>query len=365
MKRVCLFVENLAKQGGEERMCVTLANMLVDAGCYVMVVDQERPYLKSPLYKLSSKTHSWILNGCRLERIFARTPFLKQLSLLKYKMILAICRIDVVIDVDIHRSLFTSKAVSGKNIKIISWDHFIYDRFITRPTRQVLHDCFIEHIDKLVVLSKSDLRAYVEREGLPRQMMAQIYNPSPIQCNTLTSHKGSHKILAVGRLSWEKGFDRLIEAWRLVEQKGVDDWELEIVGDGPMRKDLIEQIKRNQLQRVSLLPFTDYIKEKYEEAAFLVITSVFEGFSLAMVEALTMSLPVISFHLTGPDEIIVDGENGFLVEQGNIDAFADKILYLMDNDQKREEMGRNAFHSSSQFRFENISSQWISLIESL
>lgn len=364
MKRVCLFVGNLAKQGGEERMCVTLAQMLVDAGYYVVIVEQLRPYYTPPTYKIPPKVHSKIINGCRVERFLSRKPLLKYISLLKYKLILMLYHIDVVIDVDIHASLITSKVINHKKTKLISWDHFNYERFIARPSRQPLHNIFLRHVDKLVVLTKSDLRDYIEKERLPEKMMAQIYNASPIQCDSQTTHHNSRTVLAVGRLEAQKGFDMLLKAWEIIASTHTD-WNLEIVGDGCMKRELQETIKQNHLQHISLQPYTNNIREKYEQAAFLVVSSRYEGFPLTVIEAMTMSLPVVSFDIVGPNEVIDDGKNGFLVELGNIEALADKILYLMDNDQKREEVGRNAFYSSLQFRFKNISSQWVSLIESL
>ena len=220
-------------------------------------------------------------------------------------------------------------------------------------------------IHKLVVLTKSDVKSYAENEKeYPEGMVCQIYNPSPIQTTAYLQHS-SQKVLACGRLVHQKGFDLLLDAWKEVEQQH-SDWELEIVGDGCLRQELEQQIEDNSLQHVTISHFTNNIKEKYAEAGILVLSSRYEGLGLVLLEAESMSLPMVSFDCkSGPNEIIQHGYNGYLAEAENPHDLAEKLLAVMNDDDLREQMGHHAFEASRQFTTDKIIDQWVELINQL
>lgn len=348
-------------------MCAILANTLEKEGHNVIVVSTDKPYGAAVQFEISPSIRCYSLKGNRVEQKLGRMRWTKSYEIWKYRAILWKHRISLVIDVDIHLSLITAPAIKGSKIKDISWDHFNYERFIARPSREPLHRCFMESVDRLVVLTKYDQRAYVEREHLPAALITQIYNPCPIRAEEYTPHT-AHRVLAVGRLAFQKGFDLLLDAWAEVEAVN-GDWELEIVGSGQndtMLHQLQEQAERLRLQRVIFTPFTPNIKEKYAGAGIYVLSSRYEGFGLVLIEAMTMSLPPVSFNCkAGPDEIITDGHDGLLVEPENTHALAESLLRLINDDQLRDRMSRNAFAASQRYRIEYITQQWVSLIQSL
>ncbi len=363
-KNICLTITNLANRGGEERMCAILANALVDYGYYVIIVSTDKPSSQKVQFEVSDKVKCYSLKSNRIENKLSCMSLTQKLWLLKYKMILKRHKIQVVIDVDVHNTLITSKVVDKKNVRIISWHHFNYDRYLAWPTRHELHDCFVSKISKLVVLTKSDEHDFIRKEGIDVSIVKQIYNPSPIHSDAELHHNGK-KVLAIGRFAEQKGFDLLLRSWAIVERMN-DDWTLEIVGDGAQRKELEDEIENLGLQRVLISPFTTDIKKKYQDASAYVLSSRHEGFALVLLEAMSMSLPIVSFNCpTGPEEIVKDGVNGYLVTPLDTDGMAKKLLLLMENDEKRKEMGRNSFQLSKQYQMSNIMCQWIELLESV
>lgn len=363
-KNICLTITNFGNRGGEERMCATLANALADYGYHVIIVSTDKPSSQEVQFEVLPKIKCYSLKSNRIENKLSCMSITKKLWLLKYKMILKRHKVQVVIDVDVHNTLITSKVVNKENVRIISWHHFNYDRYVAWSTCHELHDCFVGKINKLVVLTLSDKRDFIEKEGLEDSTVVQIGNPSPIEANCEIEHNNK-VVLAVGRLSEEKGFDLLLDAWSKVESMR-SDWSLEIVGDGYQKKELINKIQSLRLQNVLLSPFTKTISQKYADASIFVLPSRHEGFGLALIEAMSMSLPIVSFNCpTGPKEIIKEGKNGYLVSPLNTEEMAAKLLGLMGDKEKRNEMGKNSYQLSKQYKLSNILSQWIELLESV
>ena len=129
----------------------------------------------------------------------------------------------------------------------------------------------------------------------------------------------SHIILNVGRLTPDKRQDLLIQAW--YKNKHKNDWKLWIVGDGEKKNELQLQIESLGLSNsVELLPATKNIDSIYRQASFFAFSSRFEGFGLVLLEAMSYGIPCLAFDCpSGPRDIIDDGINGFLVDNGNID----------------------------------------------
>lgn len=158
----------------------------------------------------------------------------------------------------------------------------------------------------------------------------------------------------------------MIEAWKIVHQR-TEGWTLHLVGDGELRNELQAQIDSSGLRNVVFLDgISTQIKEEYLKSSFLVCTSRFEGFGMMMLEAESVGLPVVSFACPcGPRDLIKDGENGFLVPNGDIDGLAERIIYLIEHPQERKEMGRKAFEYAGNFSQEKVMAQWMALFDRL
>ena len=232
------------------------------------------------------------------------------------------------------------------------------NRFITKIWKDKL-DRQVRRLDHFVVLTNGDLKNWADFSNI-----SVIPNPI-ISIPAITSKCLSKHAIAVGRYSWEKGYDMLIEAWKKVN-KIHSDWFLDIYGAGN-NDDYQKIADRAGLSSVVLCHKADAdIFGKYAESSIFVLSSRFEGFGLVIVEAMATGLPVVAFRCpSGPEEIINDGKDGMLVENGNIDKLAEAICYLIENENERKEMGRKGVLSAERFREDHIMQKWIGLFDSL
>lgn len=173
------------------------------------------------------------------------------------------------------------------------------------------------------------------------------------------------RAIAVGRLSRQKGFDMLVEAWALIE-KEVPDWKLDIYGQGPLQKELQGQIDGLGLRNIELKGFSDDIHKEYMESSLFFLSSRYEGFVLVLMEAMATGLPAVSFRCKeGPEETIDNGINGYLVEEGNVQQFADCAIKLMKNETLLKQFASKTKKDLDRFNTAAIINQWVELLRNM
>ncbi len=217
----------------------------------------------------------------------------------------------------------------------------------------------LQKLDQFVVLTKEDQSLWAELKHIkviPNPL--SFYPPKTSNCNT-------KKVIAVGRYTYEKGFDLLIHSWGKVFIKH-PDWKLHIYGVGD-KSELAKQVRSSGLSKVCLLESAvPNIDEKYCESSIFVLSSRYEGFGMVIVEAMACGVPPVSFDCPcGPKHIIRNGEDGLLVENGNIEELAEKICYLIEHEDERKRMGKQARINSERFKIEHIAKQWENLFHEL
>ena len=218
----------------------------------------------------------------------------------------------------------------------------------------------LKRLDRFVVLTEEDKLAWPE-------LMNVCVIPDPLSFKaTLQSPLTAKRVIAVGRYVYQKGFDLLLQAWAKVE-KECPDWQLAIYGDGD-RAPYQQQMKVLGIDssRCHLNGPTSNIQQEYANSSLFVFSSRFEGFGMVLVEAMSCGLPVVSFACPcGPKDIVSDGEDGLLVEPGNIDKLSEAMTKMIREDNLRTSMAQSAMVNAESFRMERIAQQWKQLFTSL
>ena len=359
MKNICFTIRNIDCGGGTERVGLRLANALVERGYQVFMVDYDSKH-HQPFFYCDPRMKLWtILSHGGFERKM-RWNF--WYGAWKFRRFLKKNHIDVVIDIDTFNALWTASAVRGLGIRWISWDHFNLD-YCKGKRREHALDLVSREADKLVLISRSDKENYIQKTSVPIDKLVQIYNPLSFEIDHPINHQGQKRVTAMGRIDPQKGFDLLLKSWLLVERE-IDDWTLEIVCGYGDWKALQQEADSIGCKHVMCSPPTKDVPGKMAETAIFALSSRFEGFGLVITEAMTSSVPTVSYACPqGPAEIISDSEDGLLVEPENTSQFAEKLLVLMKDDTLRARMGESAFRNSKRFSMDKILEEWIKLIE--
>lgn len=220
----------------------------------------------------------------------------------------------------------------------------------------------VRKFDKFVVLTEEDKGYWGHMPNLQ-----VIPNAAMLMAKSF-SDSSAKRVVAVGRLDYQKSFDRLIEAWTIVQQtKRFADWHLDIFGQGEWKEMLQRMIDKKGLQEsVKINRPTNDIGHEYADSSILVMSSHYEGFPMVMIEAMAAGLPVVTFdYKSGPRDIIREGENGLLVKDGDIEGLANAMMRLMDDEPLRKKMGAEARKVVDTYSEEKIMAKWVDLFTSL
>ena len=186
-----------------------------------------------------------------------------------------------------------------------------------------------------------------------------------MQSKTDAYQNNSKKIISVGRLEWQKGYDRLISIWNIVSPKH-PDWSLTIFGSGTLENELKTIIKSKGLKNITIHPFTSNINKEYSQSSIFVQTSHFEGFPLVLIEALQHGLPCVVFDCPyGPKDIIENNQCGYVVENNNIQQYAEKLCELMNSNELRKTFSMNGKIKADTYNIDTIMKTWNDLFISL
>ena len=218
----------------------------------------------------------------------------------------------------------------------------------------------LQRLDRFVVLTEKDKEAWVELKNV-------CVIPNPLSfTSTRRSTLSEKRIIAVGRYCHEKGYDLLLKAWGIVQNR-TTDWRLEIFGEGDRTQyeEMVDTLNLDR-HRCILNGRSSKIQDEFLNSSLSVCSSKFEGFGLVITEAMACGLPVVSFDCPwGPRAIISDGEDGILVENGNVDKLAETIVLMIQNPERRKAMADKAIENVQRFRIDQIAGLWKSLFESL
>lgn len=370
---------DLIAAGGADRVIINKANYFAEECGFDVTIIVECQYGKSPFFKISEKVKLINLNIPFAEQykhsFFVRGYiYFKLMKLYRKKLVDIVDEIkpDYIITT-LGRSIDFLTGIKDNSIKIgeahvpkkfVRNFHQLEQKgFLFKLTAKIWTwklERSIRKLSDFVVLTTDDQKNWKKIRNT-----TVIPNPLPFYPTTISLCE-TKNIISVGRLCEEKGYDRLVEAWKIAYKKH-PDWTVTIYGAGPDKNKLTEQINESGLSECFLLrdPVLNIV-DKYINSSIFVLSSRFEGFGMVLIEAMSCGLPVVSFDCpSGPSGIISDRQDGFLVENGNINLLAEKICFLIENENIRKDMGEKARENVKQYSSDIIMQKWLNLFESL
>ena len=237
-----------------------------------------------------------------------------------------------------------------------------YDSILRSGNRAVLQN--LDEVDAVVLLTnaqKKDLELrYGKRHNLyviPHAYQGKILKPQK---------KDNKKIISIGRYHKDKQLDHLIKAFKKIVNE-IPDAKLEFFGFGVERSNMEKQVEELGLQsNVKINDSTSNPYQEFANAAVSVLTSKYEGFGLVLLESLANGTPVISYNIKyGPSDIITHNETGVLVEPGNIDELAVKLIDLLKDQDKLAKMSSLARKRIDKFSQVEFAKKWSNLLSNI
>jgi glycosyltransferase involved in cell wall biosynthesis len=288
----------------------------------------------------------------------------------KLKKVLAEISADVIISTGTSDKFFLPSIAPQKSI-VIREIHFCtkYRHFHAQGWFDTLkahigdiidYKIKVKEYDQLYLLTEEDRQWW---KG--NRKVSVMPNPNSFVPQKRAPSK-SKKVIAVGRYSAPKRFDNLLLIWSKIAHR-FPDWSLEIWGEGVERRKLEDLIKKLGIEKSAFLKgYTSNIEEHLSASSIFALTSDYEGFPLVVLESMVCGLVPVCFACqTGPTDIITNEENGFLIPLKELDHFAEKLAFLIENDKRRTEMARNAMKRAEDFTPDKIAQRWMSEFERL
>ena len=241
--------------------------------------------------------------------------------------------------------------------------HFAHDSYLVKGKRIRLrrYEKAAAGLDCFVVLTQEDKQTW----STYCSNLEQIYNPLTFTHTGLAQLESNHAISA-GRFDKQKNYASMVRVWKKVHERH-PDWILDLYGNGTKKAKIVRLIRKEGLEDViQVHPATSDIKSEMLKSSMYLMTSLYEGFPMVLLETAAIGLPCVCMRCPcGPSEFIEDGVNGMLADQGDIDTMAEKICTLIENPALRRSMGQAVNGKTADFSQEKILDQWDRLFKRL
>lgn len=353
--KLLFVIGDISAYGGTERVTTEIAAALTEAGHEVSILSLFGP--ATPWFDMPESvcvTSAGLEQaGGNLCRAIAISRCLKHAA--------STTGADAMILVDTILFAFCMPWIWWSRTKVICWEHFNLTTSHGTRMRDFARFAASRLSDKVVVLTERDAEAWRKKYGITDRVQA-IWNPIPRfpkDDPPLPHSEGKRAVvLAVGRLTREKGFDILLRAWALIGPAR-QGWVLRIVGGGAEENILkASAAELNILDSVVFVGQVRDVASEYCAASLYVMSSRWEGLPMTLLEAQHFGLPSVSTDCpTGPREVLSSG-SGRLVEPENPQALADGLSDLMSNTAARADIARAAKENAHRYQSEGIRKEW-------
>jgi glycosyltransferase involved in cell wall biosynthesis len=360
--RLTLVISSL-ERGGAERIMVQLANSWAQLGYQVTVLAFDDAH---PGYEVHSAVDLQRLRLSAESKNFlqALTRNFRRLRLLRRAI--RESKPDIVISFMDKVNVITLAATRGLGRPVVVYELADPGTYDIGRTWSGLRRITYRFADALVCLTSPALTFLQARTKVRGYVIQGAVTVLAHPTSHTARDEGSHTLIAMGRLSTEKGFDLLLDAFARIAAHH-PDWSLKILGQGPLRSALQAQAWRLDLgERVR---FAGEVPDPFpilSAADLFVFPSRSEGFGMALAEAMACGLPVVSFDCpSGPRDIVRDGVDGILVPPEDVAAMAAALDRLMGDAQERQRLAARAPEVTTRFSRERVLSLWQNVFNDL
>ncbi len=356
-KNIVFFIQNFSRSAGSERVTSIIANLLSEQGYNITI-----------LSICGNNTSFYDLGkNIRLVTLFNKDEISNKKYFFKIyralKKFYSENKVDLVIDIFAALSVYTLLLKKKFKFKNITWEHFNFK--VNTGFNKFGRRYAAKKSDYIVTLTEKDKQFYLSNLPKMKAKIVHIYNPSPYEDVKTNNFLRENIAISVGRLTYQKGFDVLLNIWSRIE-KIKPEWKLQVIGSGEESSALNQIVESHKLQNVEFVMSTNKIDEYYQRSKIYLSTARFEGLPMTMIEAQSFGLPIISFDYdTGPSDIIRSGYNGYLVENGNIDKFCSQLVELMNDDRLISQFSENSVNSNARFKSSNILVRWLEILKEI
>ncbi|MFX8818574.1 glycosyltransferase family 4 protein [Acinetobacter baumannii] len=337
--KILFVINSLKNKSGTERVAIELANKLSRMANYNITLLNRESIKSNTAYPVSDNVNVVVISGNFFE-------FYKKL-----KIHISLHSYDMVIVHNMGKlSLLCAFVPNIK--KLVVLEHV---SFISRPKKiQILSKFLYRNIDQVVTLTQNDKNQFDKFH--PNVIVIPNFSPFPI---VSPSNHTNKQIVTIGRLTDQKNYLHLLQAWEKIYQS-IPDWQLNIYGEGEHKEMLQNYISQRFLKNVSLKGSTSNVKEVYERSSFFVMSSKYEGLPMVLIEAQSFGLPIVSYNCPyGPSDVIQENQNGLLVEDQNIDKLAEAILKLASSPNLLDRFSQESLLNAKKYQPEQILKIWI------
>lgn len=215
--------------------------------------------------------------------------------------------------------------------------------------------------DKFILLSQTFIPEFIKTYNIGKgEKLDFINNPCTLykqESNNVSPKK--NQVLVVGRLSEkQKRISIIIRIWKDIEKKH-KDWELILVGNGPDKKNYEMLARKYKLTNIRFMGQQSNTGAFYKEAKIFMMTSIWEGWGLTLVEALYYQcVPILFDNFSACHDIITNEKNGILIPNNNRKIFTEKLDQLINDQTKLNNLSRECWKSIQKFNIDNIYSKW-------